>query len=346
MISDTPDPGVASISSDRTTQARQNLEGPNLINPDPTIQSNSTDQQIILILVGLPGSGKSTFSQALISISENPFNSFQRKWVRASQDDAPNRRRQECEYVTRKALRDGYNVVIDRVNFDPIQRSHFINIALSHNPPPKIYALTLTISEETLKKRLKYRPDHPTIPDLETGLRVLGQMRSQYSPPIATQSEGFDKIYELVETDQPIDGIWTSAEINTVLTKIEAEGLMEMGERILIPQPVSNGNHHHHRGAWHGRTDDRSRVRQTARDRGRSRGLYNGQSRDGKIDSERNQSSYQYQSNWNHPGQRYDPSWNRNRTNGSQGGRYLDGASHHSNSNPGNSHSNGLYNVQ
>lgn len=63
----------------------------------------------MLLLVGLVGSGKTGLAQAL----ENTGN-----WVRASQDDAPNRKRQEAEAVTRRALRDRRNVVIDRVNFD------------------------------------------------------------------------------------------------------------------------------------------------------------------------------------------------------------------------------------
>jgi predicted kinase len=61
------------------------------------------------MLVGLVGSGKTGLANALESTG---------KWVRASQDDAPNRRRQEAEAMTRKALRGGHNAVIDRVNFD------------------------------------------------------------------------------------------------------------------------------------------------------------------------------------------------------------------------------------
>jgi hypothetical protein len=40
------------------------------------------------------------------------------RWVRASQDDAPNRRRQECEAMVRSGLRQGKDVVVDRVGFD------------------------------------------------------------------------------------------------------------------------------------------------------------------------------------------------------------------------------------
>ncbi|KAJ9126664.1 hypothetical protein QFC24_001694 [Naganishia onofrii] len=69
---------------------------------------NAQDLQV-LILVGLPGSGKSCLANALESTG---------KWVRASQDDAPNRRRQEAEAMTRNALRTQRNAVVDRVGFD------------------------------------------------------------------------------------------------------------------------------------------------------------------------------------------------------------------------------------
>lgn len=65
----------------------------------------------LLVLCGLPGSGKSTIAAALTSHATQ-------RWVRASQDDAPSRRRQECEAMVRQGLRDGFNVVVDRVGFD------------------------------------------------------------------------------------------------------------------------------------------------------------------------------------------------------------------------------------
>jgi len=79
-------------------------------------QQAENEPQILLILVGLPGSGKTTFAEALIQ--DRDSNPRKRKWIRASQDDAPSRRRQECEAVTRNGLRDGCNVIVDRVGFD------------------------------------------------------------------------------------------------------------------------------------------------------------------------------------------------------------------------------------
>ena len=75
--------------------------------------------QFLLILVGLPGSGKSTFAETLIHHSNDVTSGvLSRNWVRASQDDSPNRKRQECENAVWQSLQSGHNVVVDRVNFD------------------------------------------------------------------------------------------------------------------------------------------------------------------------------------------------------------------------------------
>ncbi|WVQ66103.1 uncharacterized protein L199_004281 [Kwoniella botswanensis] len=253
-----------------------------LANPGFSMISSVQDSPILLILIGLPGSGKTTFSEALVSHSQSTGE--YRKWVRASQDDALNRRRQECEAVVRQALREGHNVVVDRVDFDPIQRSHFMNIAYSIHPRPTIYALTLSVSQSTLERRLEYRPDHPTIPDLETGLRVLRQMRSQYRPPIPTEAEGFDRVYELPEQDQPIDGIWTRDRIEEVLKQVENEGVREIGERKIFKSENGSGGYQNHnrgyqsgftRGGGRGRVDvERNRGRGGRGNFGYSRGAY------------------------------------------------------------------------
>lgn len=110
---------------------------------DVATSSTSTilEPQVVLILVGLPGSAKSTFSNALVEASQTPewtssssdstsgsgpgsgpdskSRLIRRRWTRISQDEAPSRRRQECERQLVDSLRRGENVVIDRVNFDP-----------------------------------------------------------------------------------------------------------------------------------------------------------------------------------------------------------------------------------
>ncbi|OCF62171.1 hypothetical protein L486_01838 [Kwoniella mangroviensis CBS 10435] len=310
-----------------STNAAQTDDSPQqdapLAIPVFSVMSSGQDPPILLILVGLPGSGKTTFSEALVSQSIGDH----RKWIRASQDDAPNRRRQECEAIVRQALQEGHNVVVDRVDFDPVQRSHFINIAYSIHPQPTIYALTLSVSQSTLERRLEYRPDHPTIPDLETGLRVLRQMRNQYRPPLPTEAEGFDRIFELPERDQPSDGIWTSDIIEEVLKKVENEGAKEIGERkILVSQNGSGGYHNYNtghlsgfgRGRGRGRSDgDSDRGRGGRGIPGHSRGTYGNGNRyiDGYSHSRDDNST------WNRGTYQYNPTYRGKGYNGTYQGQ-------------------------
>lgn len=74
---------------------------------------------ILLILVGLVGSGKSTLAQSLTTQLTD--------WTRVCQDDLGDRR--SCEARVQRALQQGQNVVVDRVNFDEQQRAHFLRLA-------------------------------------------------------------------------------------------------------------------------------------------------------------------------------------------------------------------------
>ncbi|GHJ88521.1 hypothetical protein NliqN6_4923 [Naganishia liquefaciens] len=165
----------------------------------------------VLLLVGLVGSGKTALAQAL----ENTGN-----WVRASQDDAPNRKRQEAEAMTRRALREKRNVVIDRVNFDRKQRSHFIEIA-RENPNVQCTCVILDVKRETLEARLAKRTGHPTLVDVDIAMRVLGQMQREYKPPQPDAPEGYSRVYILPEEEQPEEGLWTDAHLQQLLNRIQ-----------------------------------------------------------------------------------------------------------------------------
>ena len=139
------------------------------------------EKQVLLILVGLPGSSKSTFANALAGSSREPNwnqNSSvtthttrcvsRRQWTRVSQDEAPSRRRQECERQVIEALRRGENVVVDRVNFDP-----------RYAPCPIILVATDLQSTSALHRF--GRGCHPTPEDLRPH---IGRLRSHPpSPP-------------------------------------------------------------------------------------------------------------------------------------------------------------------
>ena len=101
----------------------------------PAQQLHLLGRQLLVVLVGMPGSGKSTFAEELIS--QHP-----ECWRRISQDVLGSRQR--CIQRAKAELREGHHVLIDRCNFDESQRrSHTPRPPLrlqsplvTHNPPP------------------------------------------------------------------------------------------------------------------------------------------------------------------------------------------------------------------
>ncbi|KAL6764604.1 hypothetical protein V8C86DRAFT_2473181, partial [Haematococcus lacustris] len=78
-------------------------------------------RQKVLVLVGVPGSGKSTIAQELREAG----------WVVVNQDVLGSRR--SCEAAFDEALQAGRNVVVDRCNFDEAQRSTWVQLSLEYS---------------------------------------------------------------------------------------------------------------------------------------------------------------------------------------------------------------------
>lgn len=82
----------------------------------------------MLVLVGVQGSGKSTFSQKLIEGAA----AGSCKWVRVNQDSVNNGRRgtrEMCLAAAQSALTSGRSAIIDRTNIDASQRKPFLTLA-------------------------------------------------------------------------------------------------------------------------------------------------------------------------------------------------------------------------
>ncbi|KAG8835099.1 hypothetical protein FRC17_005220 [Serendipita sp. 399] len=76
-------------------------------------------KQLLIILVGLIGSGKSTFSKAIESY-------FPQQFKRCNQDEL--RTRKKVEKVVIQSLSSGLSVIVDRTNIDQNQRRIWIDI--------------------------------------------------------------------------------------------------------------------------------------------------------------------------------------------------------------------------
>ncbi|KAI0646648.1 AAA domain-containing protein [Trametes meyenii] len=201
--------------------------------PEPLLRGG---QNIVLILVGLIGSGKSTFAQAL----EQYFPEVRR----CSQDDLGDRR--SVESLARRSLRNGLSVCIDRTNFDESQRATWISLAREYSPVQP-WIIVFDTPYEICAARIEERAGHPTITSPELGIQVLKRFQSQYQPPMP--HEGYTRILHLKPADCPDSG-YSEADVREVMRR-----LCESSEVVQAAHPdvpVHSGQYQRGGGLQHG----------------------------------------------------------------------------------------------
>ncbi|CAN8074735.1 unnamed protein product [Agarophyton chilense] len=134
----------------------------------------------MLVLVGIPGSGKSTFSKHLCEVG----------WARVSQDELGNRRK--CETKTVRHLRDGLNVIIDRCNFDKSQRKHWIDMAKARGSACGVVVFATPL--ETCVQRVRTRQNHETLTGEENDENVVKFIAEQFVFPDRTEGFTFCRV--------------------------------------------------------------------------------------------------------------------------------------------------------
>lgn len=105
----------------------------------------------LVILIGPPGSGKTTYSKELEAIG----------YVRVSQDANNGDRGKTTEHFI-KALEAGKNVVLDRCNINKDQRRVWINKALSAGYQD-ITGVKFVVDRDVCIERVLARKEHETI---------------------------------------------------------------------------------------------------------------------------------------------------------------------------------------
>eukprot|EP00584_Thalassiosira_punctigera_P010877 CAMPEP_0172547296 /NCGR_PEP_ID=MMETSP1067-20121228/16867_1 /TAXON_ID=265564 ORGANISM="Thalassiosira punctigera, Strain Tpunct2005C2" /NCGR_SAMPLE_ID=MMETSP1067 /ASSEMBLY_ACC=CAM_ASM_000444 /LENGTH=200 /DNA_ID=CAMNT_0013334367 /DNA_START=115 /DNA_END=713 /DNA_ORIENTATION=+ len=126
----------------------------------------------VLILVGIPGSGKSHFASRLErSMPEN--------FLRINQDTLGTRRK--CEALTRRALAEGKVAVIDRCNFDLSQRKTWIDIAEKEKVHCEciIFDFEAVVCVTRCQKRRAHETVHPS-----KAAGVVSLVARQFRPPV------------------------------------------------------------------------------------------------------------------------------------------------------------------
>ena len=138
----------------------------------------------LIVLAGLPGSGKSSLAAAL----------EKRGWAVVNQDSLGNRRK--CERACARAFERGDRVVIDRCNHDRAQRAHWTRILERAGGGYKV-AVWLTTPVDSCVERVLARPVHPTLagPGAE---KVVRNFEKSFDPP---RDDEVDAIIKLAPTD-------------------------------------------------------------------------------------------------------------------------------------------------
>ncbi|KAI9250149.1 AAA domain-containing protein [Phascolomyces articulosus] len=109
--------------------------------------------------------------------------------------------RKNCEIHCRKYLRQEFNVVIDRCNFDEQQRSTWVRIAREFQVP--VECIVLTADKQACSSRIMDREDHPTGVTGNEGVQILTRFVKNYFPPENPAAEGIEKVLYLDPSPEP-----------------------------------------------------------------------------------------------------------------------------------------------
>lgn len=124
----------------------------------------------ITILVGPPGSGKSSEAQKYLQA-----HGLRHDLVRISQDDQGKEGHMD-EFE--KALSRGYDMIVDRMNFDKKQRSRYLEPARKVGYATRI--IIFHVSKSTCLERCNARVGHPTIKDSKSASQAVNFFFSNY----------------------------------------------------------------------------------------------------------------------------------------------------------------------
>ncbi|KAJ7242546.1 ATP dependent DNA ligase [Mycena haematopus] len=140
-----------------------------------TLDNKNAD---LFILVGLPGSGKSWFSQALRA--RDPM-----RWSRISQDDSGSRASCESEISHAKGC-----VLLDRCNTAAADRKIWLDLASNWAVSP--VCIWFDYDKSLCESRAQMRAGHPTLPPGSRVRNAVEQMHKVFVAP--TLKEGFEAV--------------------------------------------------------------------------------------------------------------------------------------------------------
>ena len=137
----------------------------------------------LLICVGYPASGKTTFSTHLCTYLGS-------KVVRINQDEMG---RSEMESIFNQHIKGGETLIIDTCNLEKAKRAQWLSWSFGASA----WCVFFDIPHDECRWRIQRRHDHPTV---KNGLRMLDDLAGKLEPP--SLEEGFQKLFRIQkETD-------------------------------------------------------------------------------------------------------------------------------------------------
>jgi predicted kinase len=175
-----------------------------------------------IVMCGLPGAGKSTFSHSLEA-------STSACWVRANQDDFKRKGYEDLLRQTVPLVRQGKtHLVVDRCNSTKAERSEVLDM-LGHPLPKDIVCIFFDFPASECKRRAAERENHPTIRK-GGGARIIDAQAKQFeSPEVA---EGFGSV-EFVRSFDDADRLLRKYGVNVRASEADVHSVQPLAEQVV-----------------------------------------------------------------------------------------------------------------
>jgi predicted kinase len=179
----------------RQRRPPQWTESPLMVEYIPETPVTTSYEPFIILLVGLPGSGKTTFAHSLTQAM--PY-----KFVRINQDELKSRR--QCIKRTEEALDEGLCPIIDRCNFDAAQRKTWYDLAKKYKVA--VNGIILQVPINVCISRCQNRHGHETIKP-EDSKKVVNIVKSQLKLPSHNELNNIHSLLKISNSDSFNDAI-------------------------------------------------------------------------------------------------------------------------------------------
>ncbi|KAK0155022.1 Bifunctional polynucleotide phosphatase/kinase [Merluccius polli] len=148
--------------------------------PSASLTSNQTD---VIVAVGFPGSGKSTFFHSHI---------VPKGYVYINRDTLGSW--QSCVAACERALREGRSVAVDNTNPDPASRKRYIDVAKATGIPCRCFHFSASL--EQAKHNNRFREMAPSdVKHVKVNDMIFHSYKKHYVAP--DLSEGFSEILQI-----------------------------------------------------------------------------------------------------------------------------------------------------